>query len=104
MFTLMSKYPTTLTATTQIHGRLRSGFFAGVPSVIRAVYRARSRRTAQQNCRGSSGHRRHFTPSNSTYRGIVGLVSDQEKEWVYEQSADASARFVLGTVGHNPLV
>ena len=31
-------------------------------------------------------------------------MSDQEKEWVYEPSADASARFVLGTVGDNPFV
>lgn len=36
--------------------------------------------------------------------GIVRLVSDYEKEWVYEPSADGSARFVLGTTGDNPLV
>lgn len=31
-------------------------------------------------------------------------MSDYEKEWVYEPSADAPARFVLGSVGDNPLV
>lgn len=37
------------------------------------------------------------------HRGIVGVVSD-DVQWIYEPSADASARFVLGTVGVNPLV
>lgn len=31
-------------------------------------------------------------------------MSDFEKEWVYQPSADGSARFVLSTVGDNPLV
>lgn len=31
-------------------------------------------------------------------------MGDDDKGWVYEPSADGSARFVLGTVGDNPLV
>lgn len=31
-------------------------------------------------------------------------MNDYEEEWAYEPSADGSARFVLGTVGDNPLV
>jgi hypothetical protein len=31
-------------------------------------------------------------------------VSNDDVQWIYEASADASARFVLGTVGDNPLV
>lgn len=31
-------------------------------------------------------------------------MSDREAEWVYEPSDDGLARFVLGTVGANPLV
>lgn len=28
----------------------------------------------------------------------------EEQQWIYEHTADGSARFVLGTVGENPLV
>ena len=31
-------------------------------------------------------------------------MSDYEKAWIYETSPDGKARFVLGTVGNNPLV
>ncbi|WEG08609.1 DUF1643 domain-containing protein [Microbacterium horticulturae] len=42
---------------------------------------------------------------NTSLGGVSGeLMTGETARWIYEHSADGTARFVLGTVGSNPLV